>query len=97
MQVTKRLDLNIIAVLPAAVVGIVGGIMGAAFTFLNLKISRTRRNILSHVKSKRLQKSFLIAEPLLIMVKFIFPYIIYDFSKAVSVELDCLFQKIHFC
>ncbi|XP_035227060.1 chloride channel protein D-like isoform X2 [Stegodyphus dumicola] len=67
-EVVKRIDLNILAVIPAVLVGALGGMLGAVFTFLNLKIARARRKVLSSIKSTYLQKTAQISEPLLIMV-----------------------------
>ena len=44
--------MNVIAVLPAILLGIVGGILGSAFTQLNLLISRTRKRIMARIKGK---------------------------------------------
>ncbi len=39
--------MNVLALLPSALIGALGGLMGAAFVFCNLKIVRTRRAILA--------------------------------------------------
>ena len=43
---------NVIAVIPAILLGIVGGILGSAFTQLNLLISRTRKRLMVRIKTK---------------------------------------------
>ena len=43
---------NVIAVIPAILLGIVGGVLGSAFTQLNLLISRTRKRLLVRIKGK---------------------------------------------
>ncbi len=43
----KGIDMNVLALIPSAVVGVVGGIMGAAFVFCNLKVVRMRRAIIA--------------------------------------------------
>ena len=43
----KGIDMNVLALLPSALIGALGGLMGAAFVFCNLKIVRTRRAILA--------------------------------------------------
>lgn len=67
-QVVRRIDLNIIALLPTIIVGMLGGLIGTAFTFLNLKIARARRKFLSVIKSKRVKQILQISEPIVIMI-----------------------------
>ena len=43
---------NVIAVIPAILLGIVGGVLGSAFTQLNLLISRTRKKLMVRIKGK---------------------------------------------
>lgn len=61
--------MNILAFLPAAILGVVGGLLGALFTFLNLKICRLRRYILGLIKNVWKQNALKILEPVLIMVR----------------------------
>lgn len=53
---------------PAMLLGVIGGLLGATFTIMNLKINRTRRRILAKVKNSYLQKMLRWFEPPLIMV-----------------------------
>ena len=39
------LDMHLLAVIPCAIIGILGGVTGAAFTFANLKVARARRSL----------------------------------------------------
>ncbi|XP_013787955.2 chloride channel protein D-like, partial [Limulus polyphemus] len=66
-QVDKEIALNFIAVIPTVVVGAAGGILGAVFTFTNLKIARARRRLLAKMNSPYRQLVQL-CEPVLIMV-----------------------------
>ncbi|XP_055929493.1 chloride channel protein C-like isoform X1 [Argiope bruennichi] len=67
-QVVRRIDLNIIALVPTIIVGVLGGLLGTLFTFLNLKVARVRRKLLSSVKSKGVKQTLQITEPLIIMI-----------------------------
>lgn len=68
LQVTKEIDLNIVGIIPAVLIGLLGGMLGGLFTFLNLKIQRARRRLLSKVKTSWLQKIVRMSEPIIIMV-----------------------------
>ncbi len=39
--------MNVLALIPSALIGVVGGILGAAFVFCNLKIVRLRRALIA--------------------------------------------------
>ncbi len=39
--------MNVLALIPSAMIGVVGGVLGALFVFCNLKIVRTRRAMLA--------------------------------------------------
>ena len=71
LQVSKGISVNIIAFIPAALLGIIGGILGAIFTFINLKIARARKRLLAKVPNRRQQQIIRMAEPIIIMVSFI--------------------------
>ncbi|XP_013401688.1 chloride channel protein B [Lingula anatina] len=66
-RVRDALAINIIMFLPSVVLGIFGGILGAIFTIINLKIGRTRRAIMSKITNKWLEKLARFFEPLIIM------------------------------
>ena len=67
-QAGNAIPVNIIMFIPAMVLGCLGGILGALFTILNLKIARLRRRVVTRMRKPRLQKIFKFCEPLLIMV-----------------------------
>ena len=61
--------MNIIAFIPAALLGVIGGILGAIFTFINLKIARARKRLLAKVSKQRHQQVIRMLEPITIMVR----------------------------
>ena len=58
---------NVIAVIPAILLGIVGGILGSAFTQLNLLISRTRKKFMAKIKGKHAKNLLRMLESLLVL------------------------------
>lgn len=60
--------MNVIAVLPAILLGIVGGILGSAFTQLNLLISRTRKRIMARIKGKHAKNLLRMTETLVVLL-----------------------------
>nr|XP_039274350.1 chloride transport protein 6-like [Styela clava] len=67
-QVDSTLSTNIIAFLPSAILGCLGGILGALFTFLNLKIARARRVLLSKIQTVWKKKVLRCVEPCIILL-----------------------------
>ncbi|XP_076814080.1 chloride channel protein C-like [Clavelina lepadiformis] len=67
-QVDSNLETNILTFIPTAVLGILGGVLGALFTFLNLKIARMRRKILSEIQSENVKKFLRMLEPCVILI-----------------------------
>ncbi|KAL5258787.1 hypothetical protein ACHWQZ_G009296 [Mnemiopsis leidyi] len=68
-HVENYIPLNLLVFLPAILLGGIGGILGALFTFLNLKIVRVRKQLQERCSSNKHLLSFVkIFEPLLIMV-----------------------------
>jgi len=67
-QVQKGIPINILAFIPAVILGIIGGFLGALFTFVNLKIVKARRRILASLRHKWKRYIVKIGEPILIMV-----------------------------
>ena len=53
---------------PAMLLGLIGGILGATFTIMNLKIARTRRRLFAKIKYPAIQKAVRFMEPPVIMV-----------------------------
>ena len=54
--------------IPTLIIGTVGGLLGAVFTILNLKMTRGRKRLLSKINTEWAQKMVRILEPALIMV-----------------------------
>ncbi|ESO89755.1 hypothetical protein LOTGIDRAFT_124505, partial [Lottia gigantea] len=54
------------------IIGILGGLLGALFTIMNLKITRSRKKFLSKVATPGIQKAIRLIEPALIMVLMVF-------------------------
>eukprot|EP00117_Sycon_ciliatum_P020983 scpid66345/ scgid0160/ Chloride channel protein D len=61
------IPINLLLFLPAAIIGICGGILGALFTFVNVKISRGRRYLQGKCKRRVTKMLARMAEPVLIM------------------------------
>ena len=59
---------NVIAVIPAILLGIVGGILGSAFTQLNLLISRTRKKFMAKIKGKHAKNLLRMLETLVVLL-----------------------------
>ncbi|KAL4234642.1 hypothetical protein ACF0H5_006283 [Mactra antiquata] len=82
-EIDQGVDVNIVMFLPTMLIGILGGLLGAAFTILNLKITRFRKNILHKVKKDWAQKLIKLTEPCLIMV------IVTIFSILIPAAFSC--------
>ncbi|KAM7450840.1 hypothetical protein ABFA07_001533 [Porites harrisoni] len=67
-QVSYDIGVNILAFIPTVILGIIGGLLGAAFTFIYLKIVRFRRSQIGKIKSVRWKNVAKISEPVLIMI-----------------------------
>ena len=67
-NVENGIDMNVLAILPSAVLGVIGGLLGAAFTFCNLKLAKLRRRCLARLKSEHAANVAKMAEPLLILL-----------------------------
>ena len=71
-QIDSGVDVNLLMFIPTAVIGIIGGLLGALFTILNLKMTRLRKKLLSSIEREWIQKLIRLFEPALIMVKLLF-------------------------
>ncbi|ELU14762.1 hypothetical protein CAPTEDRAFT_132493, partial [Capitella teleta] len=80
-QVVHGIPVNILAFIPAVILGILGGILGALFTFMNLKIARSRKRLLSRIEAKWKQNSFRMMEPILIIVSLFFFFFFFFFRN----------------
>ncbi|KAK2191553.1 hypothetical protein NP493_51g02024 [Ridgeia piscesae] len=67
-KVGNAIPVNVIMFAPALLLGIVGGVSGAMFTVLNLKISRLRWRLLSTIKTPLAQQFVRCLEPTIIMM-----------------------------
>lgn len=59
---------NVIAVFPAILLGILGGVLGSAFTHTNLVIARTRKKFMATIKGKHAKNLVRIAETVMILL-----------------------------
>ncbi|CAH1786426.1 unnamed protein product [Owenia fusiformis] len=83
-QVTKGIPVNVIMFIPAVALGVLGGLLGSAFTIMNVKICRTRIKLTEHViKKPLLQKTVSFLEPILITVIFT------TISVYLPIAFDC--------
>lgn len=71
LQVDSDLPTHILLFIPTVVLGCLGGTLGAMFTFINVKMQRLRRKILSQITVEWKKKCVRLAEPCLIMVRII--------------------------
>ncbi|XP_020629537.1 chloride channel protein C-like [Orbicella faveolata] len=67
-QISHGIGLNLLAFIPTVILGVIGGLLGAMFTFLNLKIARFRRSQVAKIKSKQWKNIAKLSEPILIMI-----------------------------
>ncbi|XP_078602296.1 chloride channel protein B-like isoform X3 [Branchiostoma floridae x Branchiostoma japonicum] len=67
-QVKSEIAVNIIAFVPAFVLGVLGGMLGSLFNFLNLKVARFRRMLLAKTSSYCGKRLLRMSEPVLIMI-----------------------------
>lgn len=69
LQLGNAIPVNVIMFIPAMLLGLIGGLLGAVFTVVNLKMSRIRRRLLAKVRKPIAQKVLRFLEPPLIMVR----------------------------
>ena len=67
-QIDSGIDLNIIGVVPAVMLGVLGGLLGSLFITLNLRLSRARLGLLSKMPTRRLEQLLQVGEPLAIVL-----------------------------
>jgi len=70
VQLGSAIPVNVIMFAPAVLIGIIGGVLGAIFTILNIKMARFRRRILTRLRHAVAQKILRFFEPLVIVVRF---------------------------
>ncbi|KAJ8303302.1 hypothetical protein KUTeg_019698 [Tegillarca granosa] len=84
--IEKGLDVNILMFIPTIIIGGIGGMLGAAFTIMNLKMTRGRKRLLAKMRNPNLQKVFRVCEPAFIMI----------LVTVVSLFLPAAFSCTHF-
>ena len=62
------LTLNLLMVIPSAIIGIIGGFLGVTFILLNLKMAKFRRRILGKIQSTGLLRTIKVLEPVCLAV-----------------------------
>ena len=67
-QIEDGIDLNILGIIPAIILGVVGGLMGYLFISLNLKLARLRDHLVSKIPNNQLVKVLQMTEPMLIIL-----------------------------
>lgn len=68
IQVKNLLDMSVLAFVPAIFLGILGGLLGALFVFLNIKINKLRMWFFSTIPKTSLRKTAKLLEAVLILV-----------------------------
>ncbi|XP_022108381.1 chloride channel protein C-like isoform X2 [Acanthaster planci] len=69
-KVMESLDVNILMFIPTVALGVVGGLLGGLFVFMNLKLARLRRAIIAKAKQQWKKKALKILEPCFIIILF---------------------------
>ncbi|XP_070575370.1 chloride channel protein C-like [Ptychodera flava] len=69
-QVRKGLDVNILLFIPTVILGIIGGLLGGLFVFLNLKLARLRRLVMKKLRRTWCQNIAKFVEPCIIIIIF---------------------------
>ncbi|XP_063306511.1 chloride channel protein C-like isoform X2 [Pelobates fuscus] len=66
--VKNLLDMSVLAFIPTIILGVIGGLLGALFVFLNVRINKVRIKLFSAVKRKWLRQISKLLETLLLLV-----------------------------
>ncbi|KAJ6662104.1 hypothetical protein lerEdw1_012569 [Lerista edwardsae] len=66
--VKNLLDMSVLAFIPAIFLGILGGLLGAFFVFLNIKINKLRLGFFSTIPKASLRKTAKLLEAVLVLV-----------------------------
>ena len=69
-QIEDGIDLNILGLIPSIILGVIGGLFGSLFIFINLKLAAIRKRFLARLRQKKLQNLFHVVEPLVIVLIF---------------------------
>lgn len=73
-QVKNLLDMSVLAFIPAIFLGILGGVLGAFFVFLNIKINKLRLGFLSTIPKASLRKTAKLLEIVLVLVSILMTF-----------------------
>ena len=68
LQVTEPIQIHVLSLLPALVLGLVGGMMGALFTRWNVWMVRTRKLLLGKISNPQYQGVARMLETVLLVV-----------------------------
>jgi hypothetical protein len=55
-EVTRSVSSHVAAIVPAIVIGLICGVLGALFTFINLKVARLRQAIIGSNKRRQIME-----------------------------------------
>ncbi|KAK3764217.1 hypothetical protein RRG08_044143 [Elysia crispata] len=83
-NVYDAVDINILMFIPSAILGVLGGLLGSAFTILNLKMTRFRKRRLASISSPGLVKVIRFVEPALVML------VMSSFSVFLPMAFKCI-------
>lgn len=67
-QVKNLLDMNVLAFIPTILLGMLGGLLGALFVSLNIKINKLRMQFFNSIPKLSLRKTSKLLETVLILV-----------------------------
>ena len=67
-QIDSQIDLNILGIIPSVILGVIGGLLGSLFIFMNLKFARLRLRLRSQIMGSMQQKLARMSEPLMVML-----------------------------
>ena len=65
------MTVNVAILIPAAMLGVIGGLLGAAFTNLHLRIVQMRRKLFRLIKRGWILNIVKVVEPVIIMVRLV--------------------------
>ncbi|KAK3604540.1 hypothetical protein CHS0354_000361 [Potamilus streckersoni] len=88
-QIDKGIDVNILMFIPTAVIGLIGGVLGALFTILCLKMTRIRLRLLSKIERVWVQKIVKLFEPAVILI-IVTAFSLYIPSVFTCTEFTCI-------
>ncbi|KAL3858585.1 hypothetical protein ACJMK2_008857 [Sinanodonta woodiana] len=88
-QIDKGIDVNILMFIPTAVIGLVGGVLGALFTILCLKMTRIRLRMFSKIERVWVRKIVKLFEPAFILI-IVTAFSLYIPSVFTCTEFTCI-------